>query len=166
MGFYAQRNVLHVQNLDDAFSAYVWSLLVQQSTVIIGILPEEITSEVWIAPQVSAKGKTTPRSNEQSDSTTPPRLEAIPERKDTSLDVLKEKYGSSLRIAAQPNVIFAAVTGSHLRVCFSVIVPYSNILIDSVVIKAEPYGLQCFADNHTRKRRWCVRRGFGETVRI
>jgi hypothetical protein len=105
---------LQFQNLDDAYGGYVWSLLVQQSTVIVGILPEGNTREVWIAPQVSAKRKATAQ---QSDLMPPPKLEPIPECKDTSLNVLKEKYGGRLRIAAKPDVIFSAITGSHLRVC-------------------------------------------------
>lgn len=106
-----------MQNLDDAFGAYVWSLLVQQSSVVVGVVPWGITSEVWIAPQVSAKRKATAQGNAPSESTPLPKLEEILERKDTSLEVLKEKFGKRLRIAAKPEVIFAAITGSHFRVC-------------------------------------------------
>jgi hypothetical protein len=164
VGFYTHRNALHVQNLDDAFGAYVWSLLVQQSTVIVGLVPEGITSEVWIAPQASAKRKATAGDNERLDSPSPPKLKAILERKNTSVVVLKEKYGSKLRMAAQPDAIVAAITGSHLRVCIHV--AGSNILMHSVVIKVEPYDIQRSADNHARQRCWSVRCRFRKTVRI
>ncbi|KAJ3858620.1 hypothetical protein EV359DRAFT_68862 [Lentinula novae-zelandiae] len=52
------------QKVDDAFCAFVWSLVVQQPTVLVGTLPPTITSEVWIAPQVSAKRKADAKGEE------------------------------------------------------------------------------------------------------
>ena len=99
------------------FCAFVWSLLVQQPNVIVGVVPEATTSEVWIAPQVSAKRKATARG-EDLDSSPPPKLEVISEPKATPLSVLREKYGERLRMATDTDTTLSAITGSHIRVCF------------------------------------------------
>lgn len=78
-------------------------------------MPEGTTSEVWIAPQVSAKRKATARG-EDVDAIPPPKLEVISEYKSISLGVLTQRYGERLRIAAEADAIFAAITGTHIRV--------------------------------------------------
>ncbi|KAH6916823.1 hypothetical protein BKA70DRAFT_313865 [Coprinopsis sp. MPI-PUGE-AT-0042] len=113
-GFYSHLGHGGVQNADDAFCAFVWSLVVQHPTVVVGLLPEGVTSEVWIAPQTSAKRKAKESGKEHVE-TAPARLEAIPDSRTTPLDQLKELYGDRLRIAVDSDAIFAAVTGSHIR---------------------------------------------------
>jgi transcription factor C subunit 3 len=96
----------------------VWSLVVQQPTVIVGTVPEGITSEVWIAPQLSAKRKAKAKGEEAVE-VAPPKLDIVPDAKNRSLEDLRAEYGDNLRIAADPDATYAAVTGTHIRVCSS-----------------------------------------------
>ncbi|KAG5352707.1 hypothetical protein C0989_000859 [Termitomyces sp. Mn162] len=102
------------QNTDDAFCAFVWSLVAQQPTVRIGTVPPGVTSEVWIAPQISAKRKAKAKGEEHVE-TTPTQLDIVPGARERSLDDLQKEYGDKLRIAVDPDAIYAAVTGSHIR---------------------------------------------------
>ncbi|KAJ7124740.1 hypothetical protein C8R43DRAFT_31912 [Mycena crocata] len=112
--FYAHSTTTSAQNTDDAFCAFVWSLVVQQPTVIVGTVPDGITSEVWIAPQNSAKKKAREKGEELVE-VAPPRLDIVPGAKNRSLDDLKAQYGDNLRIAADPEATYAAITGTHIR---------------------------------------------------
>ncbi|KAJ7693612.1 hypothetical protein B0H17DRAFT_1059213 [Mycena rosella] len=112
--FYAHSTTTSAQNPDDAFCAFVWSIVVQQPTVIIGTVPEGITSEVWIAPQNSAKKKAKAKGEELVE-IAPPRLDIVPDAKNRSLDDLKAEYGDKLRLAADPEATYAAITGTHIR---------------------------------------------------
>ncbi|KAF7320177.1 B-block-TFIIIC domain-containing protein [Mycena kentingensis (nom. inval.)] len=102
------------QNTDDAFCAFVWSLVVQEPTVIVGTLPDGITSEVWIAPQNSQKRKAKEKGEELA-LNAPPALEVVPDAKSRPLDHLKAEYGDKLRIATNPDTTYAAITGTHIR---------------------------------------------------
>ncbi|GLB36492.1 putative B-block binding subunit of TFIIIC [Lyophyllum shimeji] len=102
------------QNTDDAFCAFVWSLVVQQPTVRVGTVPPGVTSEVWIAPQTSAKRKARAKGEEHVE-TTPTELDVVPDARNRTLDDLRSEYGDNLRIAVQPDAIYAAITGSHIR---------------------------------------------------
>ncbi|KAJ7770882.1 hypothetical protein DFH07DRAFT_805534 [Mycena maculata] len=112
--FYAHSTTTSTQNPDDAFCAFIWSLVVQQPTVIVGIIPEGITSEVWIAPQNSAKRKAKAKGEETVE-VDPPRLDIVPDARNRSLDDLKVQYGDKLRLAADPEATYAAITGTHIR---------------------------------------------------
>ncbi|KAF5355772.1 hypothetical protein D9756_004049 [Leucocoprinus leucothites] len=112
--FYAQPEAPYAQNADDTFCAFVWSLVVQQPTVRVGTVPEGLTAEVWIAPQMS-KTKKAKENGEEPVEVKPPELDLIPDAKRRTLESLKEEFGDSLRIAVEPNVIYAAITGSHIR---------------------------------------------------
>ena len=78
-------------------------------------MPPGVTSEVWIAPQISAKRKAKAKGEEHVE-TTPTQLDIVPGARDRSLDDLQREYGDKLRIAVNPDAIYAAVTGSHIRV--------------------------------------------------
>ncbi|KAG6885704.1 hypothetical protein C0993_010876 [Termitomyces sp. T159_Od127] len=110
--FYAHNGV--PQNPDDAFCAFVWSLVAQQSTVRIGTVPPGVTSEVWIAPQISAKRKAKAKGEEHVE-TKPTQLDIVPGARDRSLNDLQKEYGDELRIAVDPDAIYSAITGSHIR---------------------------------------------------
>ncbi|KAF9455017.1 hypothetical protein P691DRAFT_691292 [Macrolepiota fuliginosa MF-IS2] len=112
--FYTHPETSHVQNSDDAFCAFVWSIVVQQPTVRVGTIPEDIKSEVWIAPQTSKKKKAKEKGEEHEE-TKPPELHLIPDAITRSLESLVEEFGDRLRIAVEPNAIYAAITGSHIR---------------------------------------------------
>ncbi|KIM47907.1 hypothetical protein M413DRAFT_439604 [Hebeloma cylindrosporum] len=110
--FYAHAS--HPQIPDDAFCAFVWSLVVQQPTIIMGLLDPSIKSQVWIAPQVSSKRKAIANGTDRVESR-PPTLEPVPQPKTTPVEQLREIYGDRLRLAVDPEAIFAAVTDSHIR---------------------------------------------------
>ncbi|KAH8835939.1 hypothetical protein DL96DRAFT_1576137 [Flagelloscypha sp. PMI_526] len=78
------------QNVDESFCAFVWSLVLQEPSVLVGTKPSGVVSEVWCAPQQ----KTLRKAKEEG---------------------VKE-YGDGLRISLQPDAIYAAITGSHIRV--------------------------------------------------
>ncbi|KAJ8517040.1 hypothetical protein ONZ45_g5742 [Pleurotus djamor] len=100
------------QKLDDAFHAFVYSLVVQQPCARVGILPSGLTTEVYIAPQPSAVKKGKAKAEFEEDTL---GLELIPDAKTRSLDSVLAEYGSDLRIAIEPEQTFAAITGSHIR---------------------------------------------------
>ena len=54
----------HSQLVDDALCAFVWSLVVQQPSVRVGTLPPGSISEVYFAPQTSAKLKAAAKGEE------------------------------------------------------------------------------------------------------
>ncbi|KAJ7139701.1 hypothetical protein C8R44DRAFT_694295 [Mycena epipterygia] len=112
--FYAHSTTSSAQNPDDDFCAFIWSLVVQQPTVIVGTVPEGITSEVWIAPQPSAN-KRARAKGEETIEVAPPKLDIVPDAKNRSLDDLKAQYGDKLRLAADPEATYAAITGTHIR---------------------------------------------------
>ncbi|KAF9073871.1 hypothetical protein BDP27DRAFT_1318300 [Rhodocollybia butyracea] len=111
--FYAQIAASN-QKVDDAFCAFVWSLVVQQPTVLVGTIPPGITSKVWIAPQVSAKRKASARGEEHV-LTEPPALDLVPDAKSRPLADLQREYGDSLRLAGDRDSIYLAITGTHVR---------------------------------------------------
>ena len=103
------------QVVDDAYFAFVWSLVVSQPTVRVGTVPDSPTTEVHIAPQQSQKRKV-----KSSAEDTPPvtSLVSLPDAESTTLDDLQLKYGGTLRVAVDAETSFAAITGSPIRVCF------------------------------------------------
>lgn len=74
-----------------------------------------MNSEVWIAPQVSAKRKASAKGEEHVVAV-PPTLGVIPDAQDKTLEELQAQYGDALRVAVNPDAILAAITGSHVRV--------------------------------------------------
>lgn len=87
----------------------------QQPTVRVGTVPAGVTSEVWVAPQTSAKRKAKAKGEEHIEAT-PVELEFVPDAKNRTLDDLRQEYGDHLRVAVDRDAIYAAITGSHIRV--------------------------------------------------
>ena len=85
---------------------------------MVSLIPEGVSSEVWIAPQTSAKRKAKASGQEHVE-TRPAQLISIPNAKTVPLDELVRVHGDRLRIAVDADAIFAAITGSHIRVCSS-----------------------------------------------
>ncbi|PSR80716.1 hypothetical protein PHLCEN_2v6632 [Hermanssonia centrifuga] len=120
VGFYEHSTA--VQNVDEAFCAFVWSMIVQQPEVRVGIAPEG-ASEVYIAPQQSKtpganKGKGKKKKGDVDtvdESSTLASLDPVPDASVKSLGDLKAEYGEALRIAVDPQKSFVAITGSHIR---------------------------------------------------
>ncbi|KAI6123877.1 hypothetical protein EDD16DRAFT_611973 [Pisolithus croceorrhizus] len=101
------------QVVDDAFCAFVWSIVVQQPAVRVGVVPPGITSEVYVAPQIKTKRKAAATGEELAEDR--PSLEVIGDARGKALEELKQQYGDDLRIAVDPQTCFAAITGSHIR---------------------------------------------------
>ncbi|KAH7927378.1 hypothetical protein BV22DRAFT_1127415 [Leucogyrophana mollusca] len=113
VGFYSV-DATHPQVVDDAFCAFVWSVVVQQPTVRVGTPPPGVSSEVYIAPQTSARRKAAAKGEEHVEEA-PPALNLVPDARNRSLEDLRAEYGDGLRIAVDPETSFAAITGSHIR---------------------------------------------------
>ncbi|KAI0662526.1 hypothetical protein C8Q70DRAFT_908850 [Cubamyces menziesii] len=104
------------QTVDDAFCAYVWSVIVQQPGVHVGTVPEGVSAEVYIAPQASAIRKAKAKGEEPAEESAPTTgLDIIQDATIRPLHDLQNEYGDRLRIAADPETTFAALTGSHIR---------------------------------------------------
>lgn len=114
VGFYTSQHD-HSQLVDDAFCAFVWSVVVQQPSVRVGTLPPGLISEVYIAPQMSAKRKAAAKGEEVIEGV-PPSLQLVEDARQRHLEDLTREYGDNLRIAVDPETSFAAITGSHIRV--------------------------------------------------
>ena len=78
----------------------------------VGLKPPDVTSEIWIAPQSSAKRK----SKSEVQNILPSELIPISNAKTRPLIDLIQEHGDSLRIAIEPEAIYAAITGTHVRV--------------------------------------------------
>ncbi|KAG1810103.1 uncharacterized protein HD556DRAFT_1428263 [Suillus plorans] len=113
VGFHSH-DATHPQVVDDAFCAFVWSIVVQQPTVRVGTVPPGVSSEVHVAPQTSAKRKAAAKGEVLVEEA-PPSLTLVENARDRSLEDLKAEYGEDLRIAVDPETSFAAITGSHIR---------------------------------------------------
>jgi oxalate---CoA ligase len=151
VGFYTV-DATHPQTVDDSFCAFVWSLIVQQPTVRVGTIPSGAPTEVYIATQTSAKRKAEAKGEiivEEQVST----LDVVPDAANKSLDDLKTQYSDGLRIAVDPETSFAAITGSHLRVSFSLLTgPCHNSFICSIAFQAESHGLYGASIHHPGPR--------------
>jgi oxalate---CoA ligase len=93
----------------------VWSLVVRQPNVRVGTVPEGVASEVWVAPQVSARRKANARGEEHVE-IKPAELNVIPDARVRTLDELAAEHGDNLRVATDSESIHVALTGSHVRV--------------------------------------------------
>ncbi|GJE87719.1 hypothetical protein PsYK624_038020 [Phanerochaete sordida] len=101
------------QNVDDAYCAFVWSVVAQQPEVRVGTVPEG-APEVYIATQPSKKGKAKYRADEEA-APQERSLQLVPDAAQKTLDELVAEYGDALRIAIEPDRLFVALTGSHIR---------------------------------------------------
>lgn len=110
------------QTVDEAFRSFVWSLVVQEPSVTVGLVPEG-SSPVYIAPQPSVVRKQAKAQSAapSEPSNSPAKLESLAsaEVQESSLPELIQKYGETLRIAVDHETSFQAITGTHVRVWFS-----------------------------------------------
>ena len=106
------------QTVDEAYCAFVWSVVVQHPEVRVGVAPEG-GLEVYIAPQAAKvvqrrqKGKATEEVEQNNEVA---QLELVEDAALRSLDDLKQEYGDKLRIAVDPERSLVAITGSHIKV--------------------------------------------------
>ena len=116
------------QNVDDAYCAFVWSVVAQQPEVRIGTILQG-APERHIVTQLSKPNKSKKKNDKEE--ATPYPLDIIPDAALKSLDELNAEYGDTLRIAVNPERSFVALTGSHIRVyapSFSFIEPSPDSL--------------------------------------
>ncbi|KAF4572584.1 hypothetical protein EYR36_007092 [Pleurotus pulmonarius] len=107
----------YTQNIDHNFNTFVWSLVVQQPTIRVGTIPDGLTTEVFVAPQPSAIKKAKAQGKGKTEVTEEgrPHLELIADAATRTFDDLQAEFGEALRIAVDPEEIFAAITGSHVK---------------------------------------------------
>lgn len=152
MDFYAREASTKPQVVDDAFCAFVWSVVVQQPGVCIGTVPEGAHCEVHIAPQVSAKRKGKAKEGEDPEgNTNVGSLVVIPDAAVRPLDDLKREYGDGLRIAVDPKTSFQAITGSHIRV-INYSIMYEPLLTCATACEIDTHGIFMFATRLSRAR--------------
>ncbi|EJD42971.1 hypothetical protein AURDEDRAFT_185760 [Auricularia subglabra TFB-10046 SS5] len=108
-GFYA-RGTSQQQTVDDAFRAYVWTLVTAQPNVRVGLMPEGVTTEVAIPKRTVDKRRRKDAIPEEM-----PTLKVIEEAKTMTLPQLIAAYGNNLRIAVDEMTCFKTITGSHIR---------------------------------------------------
>ncbi len=142
----------YTQNIDHNFNTFVWSLVVQQPTIRVGTIPDGLTTEVFVAPQPSAIKKAKAQGKGKTEVTEEgrPHLELIADAATRTFDDLQSEFGEALRIAVDPEEIFAAITGSHVKV-----EPYHNRDACAKFLSAsenDAYGLHCLAIHYARKR--------------
>ncbi|KAF8506874.1 hypothetical protein F5888DRAFT_45373 [Russula emetica] len=102
------------QVVDDAYFAFVWSLVVCQPTVRVGTVPDG-ASEVYIAPQQSQKRKSKGKEKDQDQRGDTLSSLTLPDARSRTLEDLRLQYGEALRVAVDAETSFAAIIGSHIR---------------------------------------------------
>ena len=103
------------QNIDDVYQAFVWSLLVEQHSIRVGVLPPGQHAEVYIPPQPrSTKRKGTTSETVEEDTLN--GLQPVDDVKTNSFENLVRDFGDRLRIAVNQETICTTITGSHIRV--------------------------------------------------
>ncbi|KAI9511763.1 hypothetical protein F5148DRAFT_229446 [Russula earlei] len=103
------------QVVDDAYFAFVWSLVVCQPTVRVGTVPDGATTEVFIAPQQSQKRKAKGKDGDGDVLPSVTSLELLPDARSRTLEDLQSRHGEALRVAVDAETSLAAIIGSHLR---------------------------------------------------
>jgi hypothetical protein len=114
----------HQQFVDDAYFAFVWSLIVSQPTVRVGTVPDGAT-EVYVAPQQSQKRKLKEKDQPGDVLSS---LTLLPDARSRTLEDLQLQYGEALRVAVDAETSFAAITGSHIRVRFFFKFPLASLV--------------------------------------
>ncbi|KIJ51348.1 hypothetical protein M422DRAFT_26765 [Sphaerobolus stellatus SS14] len=114
-GFYKSKQPSFKQNVDTSFCGFVWSLLAEQPSVIVGLTPQDGASEVYIAPQPSKVKSAGKKKKEDPEEEYLGRLNPIPDAANRDLESLLQEYGTSLRVGVDPDTCFRAITGSHTR---------------------------------------------------
>lgn len=105
--FYDTPDGKGAQTVDDDYVSYIWSLFIRFSGVRIGIRPQG-APDIWVAPNASR--------SKVKDIAPKPELRSIGDRLFTSTfrDLVTE-FGVSLHVAADRDIIFETLTGSHVQ---------------------------------------------------
>ena len=105
------------QCIDDVYQGFVWSLLVGQASIRVGVLPLGQQHEVYIPPQPRAP-KNKEKTSEPQQETTSNGLQLVEGVESLSFQDLVQQFGDRLRIAVDSQTTCTAITGSHIRVSF------------------------------------------------
>lgn len=112
--FYTNHSSSQAQKLDDAFYAFIWSVIVQQPGVRVGKLPQQAQADVYVAPDENTRRKGGVK--QQKEDVADIALAVIDDAAVRSLDDLVAEHGDQLRIATDPDRVSMALIGSHIRV--------------------------------------------------
>ena len=106
------------QGVDGPFFAFVWSIILQEPSVYVGILPPGDYSEVYVArPPRGGNRKDSSKTQETTEAGQVASLEPVEGSESHSLEHLKQLYGERLRIAVDSGVLRTTLAGPHARVC-------------------------------------------------
>lgn len=102
------------QTLDDSYCTFLWSIILQQPSVKIGILPDGPIT--FISIPLQARKKTQGADDTEVRPTIASNLEDVPDESFSDINGLIVRYGERLRVAVTPEAIFVVLTGSHAKV--------------------------------------------------
>ncbi|KLO19987.1 hypothetical protein SCHPADRAFT_816815 [Schizopora paradoxa] len=102
------------QNVDDAYFAFVWSVLVQHPSVTVGTTSSNATG-INFPPQTRRKGRKAKDDEDAPQDESVAQLDEVENGRTRSLDDLVEEFGDAVRIAVEPKTCLVFLTGSHAR---------------------------------------------------
>jgi len=104
------------QGVDGSFFAFAWSIILQEPSVYVGVLPPGNRSEVYVAPPPRASKKDPSKVGEATDADQVATLELVEDGKSQSLERLRQSYGERLRVAVDREVLRVTLAGPHAKV--------------------------------------------------
>ena len=105
------------QGVDGSFFAFAWSVVLQEPSVYVGVLPPGNHSEVYVAPPPRVGKKGPGKPGESVDADRVASLEPVEGSKSRTLEQLRGLYEERLRIAVDIGVLRVTLAGPHARVC-------------------------------------------------
>ncbi len=109
--FYSS-HVSAVQNVDDTYFKFIWSIVAQHPSVTVGTTSNPAQG-LYFPPQPRKKGH---KSDGDEEAEPVAQLERIEDGRKRSLVDIVNDYGDAVRIAVDPDTCFVVITGSHARV--------------------------------------------------
>jgi len=137
------------QGVGGSFFAFAWSIILQEPSVYVGVLPPGDHSEVYVAPPPRVSKKDPGKARETTDAGQVASLEPVEDSESQSLEQLRQLYGERLRIAVDGQVLRTTLAGPYARVgrqCFVLVYTTDSL----VVFDAIPDGLHGSATGRTR----------------
>lgn len=104
------------QGVDGPFFAFVWSIIIREPSVYVGILPPGDHSEVYVALPPRGSRKDSGKARETADADQVASLELVEDSESQALEQLKQLYGERLRVAVNSEVLRVTLAGPHARV--------------------------------------------------
>ena len=138
------------QGVDGSFFAFAWSIILQEPSVYVGVLPPGNRSEVYVAPPPRTSKKDPTKTGEATDADQVATLERVEDGKSQALELLKRSFGERLRIAVDREDLRVTLAGPHARVCPEQF-PLVSTADTFIVPNAIPNGLHGSATCRTRQ---------------